>query len=41
MATNWPTSVQVDDTVTPMSTDEWSAWIDAQVGTDKPEEEVE
>ena len=35
-------SVQVDDTVTPMTTDEWSAWIDAQVGTEKPEEtEVE
>ncbi len=31
-------SVQVDDEVTPMSTDEWSAWIDAQVGTEKPEE---
>ena len=35
-------SVQVDNTVTPMTTDEWSAWIDAQVGTEKPEEtEVE
>lgn len=29
---------QVDDTVTVMSTDEWSAWIDAQVGTEKLEE---
>lgn len=34
-------SVQVDDEVTPMSTDEWSAWIDAQVGTEKPEETEE
>lgn len=35
-------SVQVDDEVTPMTTAEWSAWIDAQVGTEKPEtEEVE
>ena len=34
-------NVQVDDEVTPMTTDEWSAWIDAQVGTEKPEEEVE
>lgn len=34
-------SVQVDDEVTPMTTDEWSAWIDEQVGTEKPEEEVE
>jgi len=32
---------QVDDTVTVMSTDEWSAWIESQVGTEKPEEEVE
>jgi trans-2-enoyl-CoA reductase len=31
--------VQVDDTVTAMSTEEWSTWIDAQVGTEKPEEE--
>jgi len=29
-------SVQVDDEVTPMTTDEWSAWIDAQVGIEKP-----
>ena len=28
-------SVQVDDEVTPMSTDEWSAWIDLHVGTEK------
>ena len=34
-------SVQVDDEVTPMSTDEWLAWIDAQVGTEKPEETEE
>ena len=31
-------NVQVDDTVTPMSDEEWSAWIDAQVGTEKVEE---
>lgn len=31
-------NVQVNDTVTPMSDDEWSAWIDAQVGTEKPED---
>ena len=35
---NGSVSVQVDDTVTPMSTEEWFAWIDAQVGTEKPEE---
>jgi hypothetical protein len=34
-------SVQVDDDVTTMSTAEWSAWIDAQVGTEKPEETEE
>lgn len=34
-------SVQVDDEVTPMTTEEWSAWIDAQVGTEKPEPEPE
>lgn len=34
-------SVQVDDEVTPMTTAEWSAWIDAQVGTEKPEPEPE
>ena len=33
-------SVQVDDIVTVMSTDEWSAWIEQQVGTEKPEEEL-
>ena len=32
-------NVQVDDDVTVMSTEEWSAWIDAQVGTEKPDEE--
>ena len=32
-------NVQVDDDVRPMSTEEWSAWIDQQVGTEKPEEE--
>lgn len=34
-------NVQVDDEVTVMSSDEWSAWIESQVGTEKPEEEVE
>ena len=34
-------SVQVDDVVTPMTTEEWLAWIDAQVGTEKPEETEE
>ena len=34
-------NVQVDDEITPMTTDEWSAWIDAQVGTEKPEPEPE
>ena len=34
-------SVQVDDEVTVMTSDEWSAWIDAQVGTEKPEPETE
>ena len=29
-------NVQVDDVVRPMTTEEWSAWIDAQVGTEKP-----
>jgi hypothetical protein len=28
-------SIQVDDEVTAMTTEEWSAWIDAQVGTEK------
>jgi len=32
-------NVQVGDEVRPMTTDEWSAWIDAQVGTEKLEEE--
>ena len=30
-------NVQVDDEVTPLTTDEWSAWIDAQVGQPKPD----
>jgi hypothetical protein len=34
-------SVQVDDEVTVMTSDEWSAWIDSQVGTEKPELETE
>jgi hypothetical protein len=33
-------SVQVDDEITPMTTEEWSAWIDTQVGTEKPEEDL-
>lgn len=28
-------SVQVDDEVTPMTTDEWREWIDGQVGKSK------
>jgi len=32
-------NVQVDDEVTPMTTDEWSAWIDSQVGQPKPEDQ--
>jgi len=31
-------NVQVDDEVTPMTSEEWSAWIDSQVGTEKPED---
>lgn len=34
-------NVQVDDEVRPMTTDEWSAWIDGQVGTDKPEADLD
>jgi hypothetical protein len=34
-------SVQVDDEVTVMTSEEWSGWIDEQVGTEKPEEKVE
>ena len=30
-------SVQIDDDVTVMTTEEWSAWIDTLVGTEKPE----
>jgi len=30
-------NVQVDDEVRPLTTDEWSAWIDQQVGQPKPE----
>jgi len=30
-------NIQIDDDVTVMSTEEWSAWIDTQVGTEKPE----
>jgi trans-2-enoyl-CoA reductase len=31
-------SVQVDDTATVLTTEEWSAWIDAQVGNEKFED---
>jgi len=30
-------NVQIDDEVRPMTTDEWSAWIDEAVGQPKPE----
>lgn len=30
-------TVQIDDLTRPMTTDEWQAYIDAAVGTDKPE----
>lgn len=32
-------SVQVDDNVTVMTSEEWDTWIDQQVGTEKPAEE--
>ena len=32
-------NVQVDDDVRPMTTDEWSGWIDGQVGLEKPAEQ--
>ena len=32
-------SVQVDDTVTPMTSEEWREWIDGQVGTPKPSDD--
>ena len=32
---------QIDDDFTPFTEQEWSAWIDAQVGTEKPEPETE
>ena len=31
-------SVQVNDEVTTMTTDEWREWIDGQVGLEKPEQ---
>lgn len=34
-------NVQVDDDVRPMTTDEWSAWIDGQVGQKKPEKPLD
>ena len=34
-------SVQVDDEVTVMNSEEWSAWIEAQVGTEKPDPDLE
>lgn len=33
-------AVQIDDEVRTMTTDEWSAWIDGQVGQPKPAEET-
>ena len=33
-------NVQVDDEVRPMTTDEWSTWIDAQVGQVKPDDDA-
>ncbi len=36
---NGTVNVQVDDEVTVMTSEEWSAWIDQQVGTEKPDEE--
>ena len=33
-------NVQVDDDVRPMTQDEWDAWIEQQVGTEKPSEGV-
>lgn len=32
-------SVQTDNTVTTMTSDEWREWIDAQVGTPKPSDD--
>jgi len=29
-------NVQVNDEIRPMTTDEWSAWIDEAVGQEKP-----
>ncbi len=37
---NGSVSVQVDDDVRVMTTDEWNAWIDDQVGTPKLEVEA-
>jgi len=31
-------NVQIDDEVRPMTTEEWSTWIDGQVGQPKPDE---
>jgi len=33
-------NVQQNHDVRPMTTDEWSAWIDQQVGQEKPTDEV-
>ena len=33
-------NVQVNDEVRPMDQAEWDAWIDGQVGTEKPSEGV-
>ena len=31
---------QVDDVVNTLTTEQWDAWIEAQVGTEKPEEDA-
>ena len=33
-------NIQVDDEVRPMTSDEWSTWIEQQVGQPKPEEVI-
>lgn len=33
-------NIHINNEFRPMSTEEWSAWIEQQVGTEKPEEEV-
>jgi hypothetical protein len=33
-------NVQIDDLVRPMTYEEWDTWIEQQVGTEKPEENI-